>query len=62
MFSKIITTSVIRSTQQGESHGGVYVIDLNSAKAKKVIDWNKMNIDWAGRGVDNCNKIYSSDV
>jgi len=47
MFPKIITTLVIRSTQQGESHGGVYVIDLNSAKAKKVIDWNKMNIDWA---------------
>jgi len=52
MFSKIITTSVIRSTQQGESLGGIYVIDLNSAKTKKVIDWNKMDIDWAGRGAD----------
>jgi len=51
-FPKIITTSVIRSTQQGESHGGVYLIDLNSEKVKQVIDWNKMDIDWAGRGMD----------
>jgi len=51
-FPKIITTSVIRATHQGDSHGGVYLIDLNSAKVKQVISWNKMDIDWAGRGWD----------
>jgi hypothetical protein len=51
-FPKIITTSVIRSTHQGDSHGGVYLIDLNSAKVKQVINWNKIDIDWAGRGWD----------
>src|SRR5207248_475638 len=27
---RVIATSVVRSAHQGESHGGVYLIDLNS--------------------------------
>jgi|SRR6056297_68732 len=46
----IITSSVIRSTNKGESHGGVYVINLETNKQKQVIDWDDETIDWSGRG------------
>jgi len=49
---KLITTSVVRGTQQGESHGGVYIIDIESQDVKQVIDWNTTDIDWQGRGWD----------
>ncbi|HEY2101941.1 MAG TPA: hypothetical protein VGH08_01695 [Chthoniobacterales bacterium] len=49
---KVITTSVIRSARQGESHGGVYIVDLHSGEIQQVIDWNDSNIDWEGRGGD----------
>lgn len=48
----IITSSVIRGADQGDSHGGVYLIDLEKDKVKKVLDWNTTDIDWAGRGGD----------
>ena len=50
--SKLITTSVVRGSEQGESHGGVYLIDLENQKTRQVIDWNTANIDWQGRGWD----------
>ena len=46
----VIATSVVRSTHQGESHGGVYLIDLNSGQYDQVIDWNDDSINWEGRG------------
>ena len=49
---KIITTSVVRGSQQGESHGGVYIIDIDGKDVRQVIDWNTVNIDWQGRGWD----------
>ena len=49
---KVITTSVIRSTRQGESHGGVYLVDLESGDFEQVIDWNDPAISWEGRGGD----------
>ena len=51
-FPKIITSSVIRSSQQGESHGGVYLVDLNTQEFQQVIDWNDQSISWEGRGWD----------
>jgi hypothetical protein len=48
----VITTSVIRSARQGESHGGVYLVDLHSGKFEQVIDWNDRSINWEGRGGD----------
>jgi hypothetical protein len=48
----VITTSVIRSARQGESHGGVYLVDLQSGKFEQVIDWNDRSISWEGRGGD----------
>ena len=48
----LITTSVVRGSRQGESHGGIYLIDLDRQKARQPVDWDKMNIDWQGRGWD----------
>jgi hypothetical protein len=49
---KVIATSVVRSAHQGESHGGVYLIDLSSGEFEQVIDWNDQSINWEGRGGD----------
>lgn len=49
---KLITTSVVRGSHQGESHGGVYLIDLDARSVTQAIDWDKADIDWQGRGWD----------
>jgi hypothetical protein len=49
---KLVTTSVVRGSHQGESHGGVYLIDLDAHEVRQVLDWNTANIDWQGRGWD----------
>ena len=49
---KLVTTSVVRGSNQGESHGGVYLIDLDDRQVHQAIDWNKADIDWQGRGAD----------
>jgi len=49
---KLVTTSVVRGSHQGESHGGVYLLDLDRQVAVQTIDWNKTDIDWQGRGWD----------
>ena len=49
---KLVTTSVVRGSQQGQSHGGVYLIDLERRSVRQTIDWNKGDIDWQGRGWD----------
>ena len=50
--SKLITTSVVRGSEQVESHGGVYLIDLENQQTSQVIDWDTADIDWQGRGWD----------
>jgi hypothetical protein len=42
----------VRGSRQGESHGGVYLVDFGADRAVQVLDWNTMNIDWQGRGWD----------
>lgn len=49
---KVIATSVVRGSQQGESHGGVFVIDLESETVEQCVDWNSEDIDFSGRGAD----------
>ena len=49
---KVIASSVIRSTHQGQSHGGVYIVDLETGGSKQVLDWNDQSINWEGRGLD----------
>jgi hypothetical protein len=48
----LIATSVVRGSNQGESHGGVYLVDLNRQRVVQTIDWNTVQIDWQGRGWD----------
>ena len=49
---KLVATSVVRGSYQGESHGGIYLIDLASREVREALDWNKADIDWQGRGWD----------
>lgn len=49
---KVIVTSVIRSAHQGQSHGGVYIVDLADGQFEQVLDWNDESISWEGRGGD----------
>ena len=48
----IIATSVVRGSQQGESHGGVYLVDFERQDARIMVDWNDSGIDFTGRGWD----------
>jgi hypothetical protein len=49
---RLIATSVVRGARQGQSHGGVYLIDFARREARQVVDWNSGDIDFAGRGWD----------
>jgi hypothetical protein len=49
---RVVVSSVIRSADQGQSHGGVYLIDMATSEVERVIDWNTADIDWEGRGGD----------
>ena len=51
-MTKLITTSVVRGSSQGESHGGVYLVDLKARSIVQTVDWDKADIDWQGRGWD----------
>jgi hypothetical protein len=48
----LIATSVVRGSRQGESHGGVYLVDLERQRVAQAVDWNTADIDWQGRGWD----------
>ncbi|MGY8854065.1 MAG: hypothetical protein ACKVKN_14265 [Pseudomonadales bacterium] len=49
---KLIATSVVRGSQKGQSHGGVYLVDFGAQQVDQVIDWNSGEIDFTGRGWD----------
>ena len=51
-MTKLVATSVVRGSHQGESHGGVYLVDFAQQSIEQVVDWNTTNIDWQGRGWD----------
>jgi len=48
----LIATSVVRGSHQGESHGGVYLVDFETQSVAQAIDWDTVDIDWQGRGWD----------
>lgn len=52
LLPRVIATSVVRSTHQGDSHGGVYLVDLERGDIEQMIDWNDPMISWEGRGAD----------
>jgi hypothetical protein len=47
---KVIASTVVRSSHQGESHGGVYIIDLETGAVEQVVDYDDSSISWEGRG------------
>ena len=49
---KLIATSVVRGSRQGESHGGVFTIDFEKREVTQHVDWNTTEIDFEGRGAD----------
>ena len=48
----LIATSVVRGSQQGESHGGIYTVDFERQSGDMQVDWNTSDIDFEGRGAD----------
>lgn len=46
----VIASTVVRSAHQGESHGGVYIVDLETGAVEQVIDYDAPSISWEGRG------------
>jgi len=46
----IVTTTVRRGSRPGESHGGVYLVDLACRRGAHVLDWTRPTIDWSGYG------------
>ena len=52
VLPKLLATSVVRGSEKGQSHGGVYLIDFESQQVEQKIDWNTGDIDFAGRGWD----------
>lgn len=50
MLPTVLVTEVIRSAHQGDSHGGAHLVNLETGQSTRVLDWNRMDIDWEGRG------------
>jgi hypothetical protein len=48
----LLTTSVVRGANQGQSHGGVYKISFADRQVHQLVDWNTSEIDFQGRGWD----------
>jgi hypothetical protein len=48
----VVLSSVVRSSHQGESHGGVYLADFATKSVEQVLDWDDPSISWEGRGAD----------
>ena len=49
---KLVATSVVRGSQQGESHGGIFTVDFETRDGEQHVDWNTSDIDFEGRGAD----------
>jgi len=49
---KLIATSVVRGSQQGESHGGIFTVDFETQAGEQHVDWNTSKINFEGRGAD----------
>jgi hypothetical protein len=48
----VVVSSVVRSSYQGESHGGVYLVQLETGSTEQALDWSQADINWEGRGGD----------
>ncbi len=49
---RVLASTVVRSSRRGESHGALYLVDLENQAFELVVDWRETEIDWAGEGGD----------
>ena len=49
---KFLATSVVRGSEKGQSHGGLYLVDFETQHVEQKLDWNTGEIDFSGRGWD----------
>ena len=49
---KLLATSVVRGSNRGDSHGGIYVVDFHRMAVDLKLDWRMPDIDWQGAGAD----------
>ena len=42
----LIATSVVRGAEQGDSHGGIYLVDFANQEVNQVVDWDSSEIDF----------------
>jgi hypothetical protein len=49
---KFVTTTVVRASRPGESHGAAYLLDLDARTIRRVVDWNRAGVDLRGAGGD----------
>ena len=49
---RVLASSVVRGAHVGESHGGLYLVDLQTGSAEQKLDWSRTDIDFEGRGGD----------
>ncbi len=50
--SKVLVSSVVRGANQGDSHGGLYLVDFEQSSHEQLLDWNNSGINFEGRGAD----------
>ena len=48
----VLVSSVVRGANQGDSHGGLYRVDLEAETSEQLLDWNDGGINFDGRGAD----------
>lgn len=48
----LLVTSVVRGSEQGESHGGVYLVNCETGNIDHKLDWDTCEINFEGRGAD----------
>lgn len=48
----VLVSSVIRTANAGQSHGGLYVVDLESGEFEQVVNWDDTNISFRDRGAE----------
>lgn len=47
---KLVASAVVRGSQPGESHGAVYLVDLDAREVAQALDWTAAGTDSSGRG------------
>jgi len=45
-MNRLLASYIIRGSTRGESHGGIYLIDLEQRATYRPTDWNLSGIDW----------------